>query len=148
MLSIEDRFAIRDLYARYCAYLDTGDWEAWSRCFTDDAVFTGHQEVRGRAAIAAYGKMRCDERPQSPWTNSQHWNSNLVVEGDGERAQALCYLLTIGRAKETGEHKMKVQGTYLDALAKVDGRWLFKQRKTHFDIPPPSAIPEPDWFDR
>src|SRR5581483_6281112 len=83
VLSIEDRFAIQDLYARYCANLDCGDWEAWSRCFTEDGVFTGFREVRGRAAIADYGRMRCEERPHSPWKLSQHWNNNLVVEGDG-----------------------------------------------------------------
>jgi uncharacterized protein (TIGR02246 family) len=142
MLTIEDRLAIQDLYARYCATLDTGDWAAWSCCFTEDAVFAGFQEVRGRDAIAAYGRMRCEERPQGPWTCSQHWNSNLVVEGEGVHAKALCYLLTMGTAKSDGSHQLKVQGTYQDELAKVDGQWLFRRRLTRFDPPSPDMIPQ------
>ncbi len=141
MLSIEDRLAIQDLYARYCANLDCGDWEAWSRCFTEDGVFTGFQEVRGRAAIADYGRMRCEERPRSPWKLSQHWNNNLVVEGDGHRARALCYIVTIGTLKDGGGSQLKVQGSYDDELEKQNGQWLFRRRTTRFDELTPERMP-------
>lgn len=141
MLGVEDRLAINDLYARYCACLDGGDWEAWSRCFTEDAVFTGFQEIRGRAAIAAYGRMRCEERPGSPWKMSQHWNNNLIVEGDACQARALCYIVTIGTLRDGIGSQLKVQGAYDDELEKQDGHWLFRRRTTRFDEMTPERIP-------
>ena len=67
MLGAEDEFAIRELYARYNAYVDTGAWEAWATCFTEDGVFSPAAETGGRAAIAALGKARFEARASQPW---------------------------------------------------------------------------------
>jgi hypothetical protein len=35
-ITAEDRFAIQDLYARYCQTVDQGDAEGWADTFTED----------------------------------------------------------------------------------------------------------------
>jgi hypothetical protein len=142
MLSSEDRLSIQNLYARYCAYLDTGNIEAWSQCFTEDGVFDTYQSWAGRKTILEYGKKVLAGRADKPWMNGQHWNSNLIVEGDGAQARAICYLLVAGKLRTNGEFAINIQGTYEDDLAKIDGRWLFKHRKVHFDTPSPDIIPK------
>ena len=38
-VAVEDRLRIDELYARYAAVLDDGDFEAWPGFFTEDAVY-------------------------------------------------------------------------------------------------------------
>ena len=141
MLSIEDRFAIQDLYARYCACMDTGDMKGWAASFTVDGIFETYTKHQGRANIEIYGADVMARRKTNPWTNGQHWNNNIIVEGDGRTAQGLCYLVVIGKMKDSGEHKVVIQGTYRDELQKEDGQWKFKARRVSFDTVPPEAIP-------
>jgi hypothetical protein len=142
-LTYEDRLAIQDLYSRYNAFIDTGDYEAWSRTFAEDGIFAGSSELKGRAKIAAFGKMRWEERPALEWANAQHWNNNLVVEGDGRSAKGLCYILRIAKHKHTGKFEIITHGMYTDDLVKVAGEWLFAKRSVLMDTPPASAVPRP-----
>ncbi len=38
-VAVEDRLRIDELYARYAAVLDDGDFEAWPGFFTEDAIY-------------------------------------------------------------------------------------------------------------
>lgn len=143
MLGAEDEFAIRELYARYNAYVDTGAYEAWADCFTADGVFSPAVESGGRAAIAALGKARFEARASQPWEQPQHWNSNLLFSpASNERnASAVCYILRTVKMKASGERAVNVLGMYRDELVKIGGQWLFKRRAVSFDTLPPQAIP-------
>lgn len=141
MLGPEDEFAIRDLYSRYNAYVDTGAYDDWAACFTEDGVFSPAVESGGRAAIAALGKARFEARPNQPWKEPQHWNSNLILNGSGNSATALCYITRVVKMKDTGQSAMNVLGVYQDQLSKVASRWLFKSRKVTQGTLPPEAIP-------
>jgi ketosteroid isomerase-like protein len=48
---LEDREAIRDLDARYCRYLDEGQWDRLADCFTEDGAFDGLSRIEGRTAV-------------------------------------------------------------------------------------------------
>lgn len=141
MLNLEDRLAIQDLYARYNLLLDTGNNDAWSRCFTEDGIFDARKVVRGRAEIAKYGQWRAEVRVTQPWSNPQHWNTNFLVTGDGTAAKATCYLVVACKMKDSGAYTITVQGSYQDECAKVNGQWLFKKRKFHFDSTPTDILP-------
>ena len=142
MLSIEDRIAIQQLYARYCACMDTGDMRGWAHCFTEDGVFETFTNHRGRGNIEAYGADVMARRQTNAWTNGQHWNNNIIVEGDRDAARALCYLIVIGKMKDTGELRIVIQGWYRDELARENGQWKFKARRVSFDTPSPDVIPK------
>jgi SnoaL-like protein len=138
MLGVADRLEILDLYARYNVYADARD-PTWVECFTDDGVFdstahaggarlTGHDEIR--AAVA--------DRGTGPLVGRQHWNDNIVIDGDDDTARGSCYMLRIGREPETGAITFEEQGRYVDELRKVGGRWKFARRTVFFDMPGPT----------
>lgn len=143
MLSVEDRFAIQDLYARYCACMDTGDIKGWANSWTEDGVFDSFQYHNGRAKIEEYGWGFMKRVPDMKWTNGQHWNNNLVVEGDGRTATGLCYIVVIGKMRDSGELKVCVQAHYRDELIKLPGgEWKFKRRTLSQETHLPNQIPK------
>ena len=79
---IEDYFAVQDLVARYCWYVDENRGEDWAGLYTDDGVFEGTrpEPVIGREALAKvagdlnshfHGRLR-------------HQATNLYVEYDDD----------------------------------------------------------------
>jgi len=142
MLSLEDRLAIQGLYARHNIFVDLGDYENWASCFTEDGISHTSTLTQGRDALIAHGRARFEARATEPWTYPQHWNTNLVIEGDEEAAYGMCYMTRVVKMKETGEYVTTHLGIYQDEIVKHNGRWAFKIRKLHLDAPPPlSAIP-------
>ena len=84
--TVEDELAIRELYARYCWALDTGDTDSYVALFTEDAEATeetaqGTLEVRkGRDEIRKL-VLKFHQRPDFP--GHQHQMAQLVFEPDG-----------------------------------------------------------------
>jgi ketosteroid isomerase-like protein len=127
-LTTDDRLAIAETMAAYCAAIDFGRWETLPDMFTDDCVldfgaamgrFEGHAGVRRFAEIL--GGMGLFMR---------HFNTNLVIRGDGERAETESYVLAItgpagGRATTTGR--------YDDEWVKAGGRWRLRVRRALLD---------------
>jgi len=55
-IAAEDRFAVADLLARYCWFIDEGQATEWAALFTDDGALEGAlaEPVRGTAALADF----------------------------------------------------------------------------------------------
>ena len=123
-LPIEDVLAIHELVARYAHALDSGDAEAFVATFTPDGVFDNpptHRE--GREQLLLMGGNRAGSVGAT-----RHFMSNVIVEGDGQRATVKAYLMmTRGIGQEPGI------AVYNDDLVKVDGKWLFKIRRVIAD---------------
>ena len=104
----------------------TGDGEAFAAVFTPDGVFKStRHNARGRAELVALGKSIAPPKP----AGIQHWVTNMVIDGDAERAQVKFYFVA-QRIDENGAVTTSSLGYYLDDVVKLDGRWLFAQR--HF----------------
>ncbi len=142
MLSTEDRLAILQLHARYCACLDTGDVKGWAHCFTVDGKFGVRNMHTGRAAIEAHGLIVLSRRRANPWANVQHWNGNIIVEGNADSAVATSYLAMIGKTRDSGALTIVAQGWYSDDLKKENDDWKFSSRRICFDTPPQDSIPK------
>ena len=129
-LTTRDRLEIRELAARYSWADDTADGEAFADVFTPDGIFkSARHNARGHAELAALGRSIAPEPP----LGIQHWITNLVLEGDTERAHGRCYFVLHG--SERGQVSSSSLGYYEDELVKHDGRWRFAQR--HFRPWPP-----------
>ena len=123
---VEDELAIRELYARYCWALDTGDTDGYCALFTEDAEATeetasGELEVRkGRDEIRKL-VLKFHERPDFP--GHQHQMAQLVFEPDGpDRWVVRSYAwATINRPP--AHPYLHWCGHIRDVVAKEGGEW-------------------------
>jgi len=125
-VSIEDRLAISDLFTRYTCALDAGDANTVVDCFAEDGTLVSPAvgEHTGRAAITAFAQRFARFRENG--SQLRHVISNLVVQVDGLRGHATCYL-TVFLTKD-GTSRLLAPGRYDCDLRKVDGDWRFQRR--------------------
>jgi uncharacterized protein (TIGR02246 family) len=121
--STEDRDAIRDLYARYCLYIDTGAADEWAATFTVDGEFlTGGDPLVGREALRAFAS-------GLPTGTLHHMvlNEAIDVEGDAAKYRSSVLVLSKGAILTTGRTQ--------DELRRVDGTWRISRRAFAPDAP-------------
>ena len=123
-LSVEDKSEILELCARYNYAADGNDPDAWVDTFTEDGVFVTH---KGTEELSAF-LLGLIEGKKRRGRVGRHWNTNHVIEGDGDTARHRCYLLTF-RTNEDGPPSIGFMGTYDDRLKKVNGKWKFANRQ-------------------
>jgi len=129
---LEEKDAIHETIAEYCFHFDGGEFDKWVDLFTDDGVFdAGRMGVqKGKAALRAFLKnIRLTDG--SPMV--KHCVMNEVIKVSGDEATAKSYIVLV-RAKGEGALVNGLAGRYEDRLVKQGDRWLFKNRKVHFDL--------------
>ena len=129
-LSTEDRLAIAEVMAAYCHAIDLGKWDDFPALFTADCkldfgalmgVFEGTEGVR-----------RFAETLKGLGLFMRHYTTNVMLEGDGERARGRSYVLAVtGPPGATNQ----TTGRYDDEFVKVDGRWRIRVRRALLDQP-------------
>lgn len=121
-LKAEDVAAIHNLYGGYGHFIDEGDGERFSLCFTPDGVLAteGRRPLEGRAAIAEFGG--------TPREGVRHVILNVYVEGHDDDAVGQAYFVACDVSQRPP--KVLTTGRYRDSLRRVDGTWLFSRR--HF----------------
>lgn len=130
---LEEKEELRDLVTRYCLYIDSGRYDDWVATFTEDGVFDS--PILGRWQ----GKMSLKQFTEKyrTWTGNnqpRHCVMNVLVNVEGNHATGECYLL-MTHASE-GKTELVVSGRYEDRMEKVNGKWLFKERKVKPDNRP------------
>jgi len=128
-LTVDDRIAIKDLFARYAWALDTGDPDALADTFTPDGVIV--EEVfeepdvwEGRDGVRRLGE-RFRDVPDFP--GRQHHVGQILVEGDGERCSARSFAF-VTECRGEPPFLIRFAGHYEDELVKLGGQWLFAER--------------------
>jgi uncharacterized protein (TIGR02246 family) len=112
----EDRDAIRDLFARYCIYVDTGAAEEWAGTFTDDGEFmTGRDTLVGREALKSFAA-------SLPAGALHHMvmNEAIAIDGDCATCRASVLVMTKGTVVTTGRS--------VDELRRIGGSWRIARR--------------------
>lgn len=122
---VEDILEIGQLRAKYCKYLDAGEWDALVELFTPDGEFHGIGSATGRAELKEfYARMR-RESIEAWW----HFSSNETAELDGDRATGETYL---DQPCVLGGVAYASAGRYQDEMVRHNGRWLFAKRTVTF----------------
>ena len=129
-LTIADRLAIQEILYRYSHCIDRGRWEELPALFTEDCCLDLSQ-VLGRYEGSA-GIRQFTETLRSVGIFMRHFVSNIVVEGDSERAHASAYVIAI--TGPAGSTPRQTTGFYEDELRKQDGRWLLHRRQLTLDV--------------
>ena len=130
--SLEQWFAINQLFIRYATSLDLCDVESVVACFEPDGWLESPVLGRfdGSAGIRAFA-MRTVKLKQEQGVQFRHVVSNLRAEVDGERAHARCYLLDF--LTRDGATELLSPGEYECELKKTNGAWRFVYRKVTMD---------------
>ena len=128
-LSADDQLAIRDVIARYCWSLDTGDVEGLVSCFASDGVlvwdaFDVPLQWQGAAALRHFASFL---RDQPATAGRQHHVTNVLLEADGDGARGKAFVAVAMRQGE-GPHRLNVMGWYEDHFRRENGQWKLARR--------------------
>ncbi len=137
--STHDHIAICELKARYCRFLDTKDWDAWTALFCEDFVLDtseagGPSPITGR--IEAVTMVR--QTIETARTAHQVHSPELVIDGDTATG---IWAMQDRVVFETGL-SLTGYGHYTETYAKRDGAWQIassKLTRLHIDMTAPPA---------
>jgi hypothetical protein len=132
-----DRLALRELFDAYAHCADRRDAEGQKALFTDDTRFAVYMDgedseptyvLQGREALTPVFE------DLNRYEVTTHFNGQSTVSIDGDRATGESYTIAHHVFTEEGARKIMVASLrYLDAFAKIDGRWYFAARKLILD---------------
>ncbi len=125
--AIEDKDAIREVFAEYCFRLDGGDYDGMAALFAEDGTWdTAFGKGTGRTAIAALARdIRAragDNRPRAV-----HLVTNIAIKLTGDTAEVRSNWTVVQNSPEGP--KISSGGGYADQMVKQGGTWLFRYRK-------------------
>jgi len=129
-LTTADRLEIQEALYRYCHYLDHGRWDEFAALFTPDCRLDLSQVLglyEGADGIRQFTDMM-----RSLGLFMRHLVTNVVVDGNAERARAAAYVIAI--TGQPGANQQQSTGLYEDELVKHGGRWLFRHRYLRLDV--------------
>jgi ketosteroid isomerase-like protein len=133
-----DRLAIRELFDAYAHCADRRDAKGQMALFTDDTRFLVYmdatseqptQELLGRESLAPVFDAL------NSYATTTHFNGQSTVALHGERATGESYCLAhhLTVAEDGSRTLMIASIRYLDEFVKVDGDWLFAERRLLVD---------------
>ncbi len=123
---LEDRQAIHELLMNYGRTIDTRDFEAFARLFTDDAEYGGGKlQFKGPVAIRERLETSLKARPMP----GRDWhfllNETVTLNGDEATAVSLGAFFVRGESNKLESNSIAI---YTDHLVRQGGVWKFKRR--------------------
>ena len=138
-ITIEDRFAIQELYAKYCQTVDQNDAEGWADTFTEDGerYYDPHMSMPARAGKLFKGReqliaLQTGLQPTRRPLRTRHWHSTPVLSDAGNHVSSVVY----GMVVDVSQEPPVILGhtTYTDRLVKIeDGSWRIQFRASVHD---------------
>jgi len=136
--ALEDREAIRTLWAEYGRTLDARDFTAFAQLFARDGEFVGGgSPAKGREAIGAFlEKAIGTNYPNSKGRNFHlYFNESIDLRGDeGTGVSKGGFVMA---TSDNTKADFLLLATYRDQFVREDGRWKFKRREVVGEIPVP-----------
>ena len=135
-ITAEDRFAIQDLYARYCQTVDQGDAEGWADTFADDGkrIYDDNPGAPGRAGRTFTGRadlVRLQSVPRP--LRVRHWHGLPVLTDKGDYLESVVYGMVVDISQDPPV--IMAHFTYTDELVKAaDGSWRMRSRSSARDL--------------
>ena len=120
---LRDREEIRELYSRYCFYVDMGMPDRFAASFSEDGVLwlSDRGSFRGREEIERHVGGRSGK--------TSHLIHNVAIDGvTGDEAVAHAYFQLLDPTTAT----TVAYGTYDDVLVRVDGSWMWRLKKVNY----------------
>ena len=130
-VSVEQKFKLLDLYARYTWAYDCSDEDGFVDNFTPNAVVIGHDDEHvGHDAIRLWfryllGLRRFD---RTLW---QHLSYQQRFHGDDRTCHVFGYATHFYAEPDNRQLGVRSAGYYVDKCVNVDGVWLFQQHSVN-----------------
>jgi ketosteroid isomerase-like protein len=123
---LEDRQAIHELLMNYGRTIDTRNFEAFARLWTDDAEYGGGKlQFKGPAAIRERLETSLKARPMPGRDWHFLMNETVTLNGDEATAVSLGAFFVRGESNKLESNSIAI---YADHLVRQDGAWKFKRR--------------------
>ena len=143
MLSLQemsDRLEIQELLVRYSHAVDTRDWDAFERVFTDDAVIDYTEMGGPRGSVKETRAFLETAMPM--FSSFQHMVGNTVLEidGDSARSRTICHNPMVLDRGEGQTHVFFCGLWYRDELVRTPEGWRIRDRyeeRSYFHNLPP-----------
>ena len=143
----DDRAEIENLSNKYMVAVDAGDIETVMSTWADDGVLDWvggieHGKEAIRKAMSNFGGGRKIEIPEGATSHprTRHQIINHVIDVDGNTAHTTAYWFALTNNTPQKDVQLLYFGHYEDLLVKVNGHWLFKQRKVYNESMPNRAL--------
>ena len=125
---LEDRVEIEELMARYCWSLDTGDFEGYADCFTEDGWLEHWPQGKcvGREGLKCATDSLWYDKPDA-YLGRQHRMSSVIMTPEGDNGVRIkCHWSILQHDVNTFQNKVFGLGSW-DTLAVkcADGEWRF-----------------------
>ena len=137
MRDAADRLALREPFDGYARCADRRNAEGQKALFTADTRFAVYMDGEGsEATYVLDGREALTPvfADLNRYETRTHFNVQSTVTLDGDSATGESYTIAHHLYTENGERKIMVASLpYLDAFAKIDGRWYFAERKLLVD---------------
>lgn len=132
MITLEDKFAISELVARFAHCSDFGDWETLATLYAPD-VETQMEgiEVRFRGIDEQIEHAKVSER-QTEGKN-RHFNYNLFITEEGGEVFANYMFMNVNAGHTAMAAKIVVTGRMRDTVVKTGDGWKIARRFVRFD---------------
>ena len=132
-----DRLEIRELVDAYAHCADRRDAKGQMALFTEDTHFVVFMDSRSEKASMEFDR-REDLAPVFDELNkyevTTHFMGQSTVTVEGERATGETYCIAHHVSASEGKRTLFIASLrYYDVFAKVDGKWLFAERKIMVD---------------
>ena len=140
--ALEDREAIRTLWAEYGRTLDARDFAAFAQLFARDAEFVGGgPPAKGPAAIGAFLEKAIGTNYPNSKGRNFHLYFNESIDLHGDEGTGVSKGGFVMASAENNKADFLLLATYRDQFVREDGRWKFKRREIVGDIPVPRTAP-------
>ena len=131
MLSIQeisDRLEIQELLIRYSHAVDTQDWDAFEKVFTEDAVIDYTEMGASRGGVRETRAFL--EATMPTFLSYYHMVANTVLEIDGDtaRARTICHNPMVVAGDGAEPHVFFCGLWYRDILVRTPDGWRIKDR--------------------
>ena len=140
--ALEDREAIRTLWAEYGRTLDARDFAAFAQLFTRDGEFVGGpgSPAKGKEAIGAFLEKAIGTNYPSSRGRNFHLYFNESIDLEGDRGTGVSKGGFVMATSDNSKADFLLLATYRDEFVREDGRWKFKRREVVGEIPVPRAV--------
>jgi hypothetical protein len=127
--SEQDYRAIEQLLFRYAWMVDRRKWELMDEVFAPGGTID-YASTGGPGAMPYPAALEWLDRALKPWPLNLHHITNIAVDVDGDRGEALCYFTApMGRpAAGGGQDVITNAGYYLDTLVRTPQGWRIAAR--------------------